>query len=383
MVVNKKSKGNRKKKNMTRNIFFTGFPGFIGRKIAQTLFQQNKDTHFQFLVQDRYKQTAIEEIEKIDLELSGFKDNSIILTGDLVQPDLGLDASTVQSLAGTIDEIWHLAAIYDIEVPEQLAYEVNVDGTVRLLELCRQMNKMEKFIFFSTSVVSGKRQGLILEDELDVGQSFFNHYESTKFEAERLVRKNGKDTPTIIFRPSIVVGDSQSGLADKFDGPYFLMKLLSDLKPFADRFGRFALPGVSSTSAFLNIVPVDYVAKAACHIAGKPENLGKCFHLSSDHPVSFHDFLALIYSTLGLGTPRGAMPFPLLELLIKIPIVSKTLKIPAQLLPYMNHYAMFDNSNTRSALAGSKIRCPEPAEYFYRLINHLADAPNGDGQAMY
>lgn len=372
------------RKQTTKNIFLTGFPGFIGRRVVQAIFEDRSDTCFWFLVQDQYEDIADQTIERIDSQIAGFKKNCTILIGDLKQPDLGLDVQIQKILQQKITEVWHLAAIYDLEVQEKLAYQVNVDGTRRVIELCKSIKNLQKLIYFSTCVVSGRREGLILEDELDVGQSFFNHYESTKFEAERLVRENADKIPTIIFRPAIVVGDSKSGITDKFDGPYFLMRLIVDLESITRKTGHVALPGMGSANAFLNIIPVDYVSKAACFIASDPKNLNKCFHISSGRPVDFHDFLKMVYNALGYGDPVGNLPLPLVELIMKIPIVSKLSKIPAQLLPYMNHYAMFDDSNTQRALKGSKISCPELEEYFYKLVNSLKqdDHPK-NGQAMY
>jgi thioester reductase-like protein len=51
--------------------------------------------------------------------------------------------------------------------------------------------------------------GVFHEDDLDVGQSFKNFYEETKFLAEMEVARSG--LPVTTYRPSIVVGDSRTG----------------------------------------------------------------------------------------------------------------------------------------------------------------------------
>ena len=38
-----------------------------------------------------------------------------------------------------VDEVWHLAAVYDLAVPPEVARRVNVDGTARVLDLCRAL----------------------------------------------------------------------------------------------------------------------------------------------------------------------------------------------------------------------------------------------------
>ena len=68
--------------------------------------------------------------------------------------------------------------------------------------------------------VAGRREGVIKEDELDVGQEYSNSYEQTKMEAEALVREFGERHPVAIHRPSIVVGDSRTGETASFQGFY-------------------------------------------------------------------------------------------------------------------------------------------------------------------
>ena len=107
-------------------------------------------------------------------------------------------------------EVWHLAAVYDLAVAPQVARRVNVDGTRNVLDFCREQPHLRRLQYVSTCYVSGRFEGEFTEDALDVGQAFRNHYEETKYEAELLVRKAMADgIPATIYRPGIVVGDSQ------------------------------------------------------------------------------------------------------------------------------------------------------------------------------
>ena len=93
--------------------------------------------------------------------------------------------------------------------------------------------------------MSGDHDGEFAEDELDEGQEFLNHYESTKFEAEVLVRRAMKaGLPATIYRPGIVVGDSRTGETQKYDGPYILRHLPAPAAP-----GRARSPA-SATSTW-------------------------------------------------------------------------------------------------------------------------------------
>ena len=70
--------------------------------------------------------------------------------------------------------------------------------------------------------MSGRYDGVFRETDLDVGQSFNNFCEETKFLAEAEVRT--RSLPVTIYRPSVVVGNSKTGEAQKFDGPYFVIQ---------------------------------------------------------------------------------------------------------------------------------------------------------------
>ena len=63
----------------------------------------------------------------------------------------------------------------------------------------------------------------------DEGQKLPHHYHRTKYESERLVRE-GVEAKTLVFRPGIVVGHSETGEMDKIDGPYYFFKLLQRLR---------------------------------------------------------------------------------------------------------------------------------------------------------
>ena len=92
---------------------------------------------------------------------------------------------------------------------------------------CRDAERLDRLNYVSTAYVAGDRTGVVYEHELDLGQGFKNHYESTKFQAEVWVRSLIDRIPTTIFRPAIVVGDSRTGETQKFDGPYYVLRFIA------------------------------------------------------------------------------------------------------------------------------------------------------------
>src|SRR4051794_39056993 len=87
--------------------------------------------------------------------------------------------------------------------------------------------------------------------------------------------------PTAIYRPAIVVGDSQTGETQKFDGPYYMLRSIAVATqrgmPIA-QFGRAAAP--------FNCVPVDFIVDALAVGASDPEITGETLHLVDPNPVT-------------------------------------------------------------------------------------------------
>ena len=160
-------------------LFFTGFPGFIGKRLIKALVKEFDYERVYLLVEPRMLERARREIENFDNRFE-------IIPGDITQENLGIK----KDIKSEITHLFHLAAIYDLTVPFDPAYRVNVEGTKNVVEFAKKLRGLEKFVYFSTAYVSGARRGTIYEDELDKKQSFKNHYEHTKFLAELIVQKN-------------------------------------------------------------------------------------------------------------------------------------------------------------------------------------------------
>ncbi|MCY2991164.1 MAG: SDR family oxidoreductase [Planctomycetota bacterium] len=190
----------------------------------------------------------------------------------------------------------------------------NVEGTRAVLELCRRTS-IRQFHHVSTAYVCGLRDGRVLESELDVGQTPGNDYEASKCEAEKLVRTaDFLDRPTI-YRPSIIVGDSQTGYTSTFHGFYVPIKLAHTL---VNRLVLGATSGQRAVAAIglqgpegKNFVPVDWVSAVITHIHGHPEHRGRTYHLTSPRAVKLAEIAAVIqdaverYSTLAdANAPR-------------------------------------------------------------------------------
>ena len=144
--------------------------------------------------------------------------------------------------------------MYDLAVTREIGMKVNVEGTRHVVRFLAECKRLERLHYVSTCYVSGTATGVFRESDLDLGQSFKNHYEETKFLAEVEVAKSG--LPITVYRPSIVVGDSRTGETGKFDGPYFTLTAMEKLPSP----GVFIKIGSGRNPA--NVVPVDFVTEA-------------------------------------------------------------------------------------------------------------------------
>ena len=176
------------------------------------------------------------------------------------------------------------------------------------------------------------------EHELVLGQDFKNHYESTKFQAEVWVRDSMEHVPTTILRPAIVVGDSQTGETEKFDGPYYLLRAdlpggLPGQAPM--QFGRSDAP--------FNVVPVDYVVAGMAAAATDDAMAGETLHLVDPDPLSAHDLLETLSQEYGGRGAGAACPPAVVSNALRLTTVRKLFSdTPRESIAYLNHPVTFD-----------------------------------------
>ena len=115
-----------------------------------------------------------------------------------------------------------------------------------------------------------QQQEPYLKNQLTDQYGFFTDYERSKYEGEQLVQAAKEELPISIFRPSMVVGDSKTGAIKTFNTFYFPLRLYLT--------GKMRFMPVSR-SLKINVVPVDYVAKAVVQLTFEPKAEGQTFHV--------------------------------------------------------------------------------------------------------
>ncbi len=357
-----------KKKTSTSHVLLTGFPGFIGKRLLARLAERHPEERYHLLVEQRMLSKAKDTLAHMDPSLD-LRERCELVVGDITKGRLGMDPDTHDQLRKSVTRVWHLAAIYDLAVGPVVAHQVNVRGTVNVLDFCESCSKLDALCHVSTCYVSGRRTGLILESELDKGQTFKNHYESTKFWAEMEVQERSQRVPWVIFRPAIVVGDSKTGETDKYDGPYFVMKLLSRLPRW------LPMVHIGPGNAVVNITPVDFTVDAMAEIADNPEAKGLVFQLSDPHALTSRELMELMLERMGRPKPRGSLPPKILEAALSVERIVELTGIPKQTIEYFNHPAVYDSANTQRLLEGTGITCPRFPDYFDVIYRYMLEHP--------
>lgn len=357
-------------------IFVTGFPGFLGSRLVPRLLRRSPDARAVCLVQPKFATVAKARVE----ELVGADDSLVgrieLAEGDLTVDGLGLDRRS--ELAADTTEVWHLAAVYDLSVAREVGMAVNLDGTRNVLRFVEECPRLERHQYVSTCYVSGRHCGPFKESDLDVGQSFNNFYEETKFLAEvEVARSRDGGVPTSVYRPSVVVGDSHTGETQKFDGPYFLLQWI--LRQPA-RFALVPLVGDPNVTRF-NMVPSDFVIEAIDHLSSLDVSAGVTYQLADPHPLTIDALIDEMCRATGRRGVRVPLPHRFATWLLgNVDPVERFLGIPASAVEYFVHPTHYDTANADRDLAGSGVACPRVPDYLPTLVEFMrthADADQG------
>jgi nucleoside-diphosphate-sugar epimerase len=348
-----------------KTMFITGITGFLGRYFAKQALKSGYRVIG--LVRPKPDMLPEERIESI------FGANNIeVVEGDVREPKLGLPSSLESRIASEVNEIWHFAGLTSFdERKEQELIDCNLNGTINVLTFAEKACNLSFLAHISTAYVCGDRQGVVYETELFKGQGFHNFYEESKLEAEKLVHEYS--VKSIIFRPSVVVGDSKTGETSSFQMVYipwmgvYLAKKSFMKKEKIQENGAINLPLriVGNDSATLNIIPVDTAVGMMLKL-GIPENVGKTFHITNPEYTTLGDLRQAICDASNV---TGVRYVPNLETENNLNFLEKFYLMRTK--PYqaymLNNDPVFDMANSGKLV----FDIPKPdRELMQRLINY-------------
>jgi thioester reductase-like protein len=359
-------------------LLLTGFPGFLGSALLPKILARRPDAHAYCLVQEHWAPLAADRLAEMESAHPHIVGRVSLVEGDITIPGLGIEYVDRARLAD-VTEVWHLAAVYDLAVPASVARRVNVEGTAHVVEFCLARPRFHRLQYVSTCYVSGDYAGEFPEDGLDLGQGFLNHYESTKFEAEVLVRRAMRaGLPATIYRPGIVVGDSRTGETQKYDGPYMYATYMSRLPALS------IIPGVGDfDSVRAGLVPRDYVIGAMDVLSVLDVAEGKTYALTDPNPPTTGEVVDIFSRYLGRRAVKVPVPLGLAKTLIaKVPKMEQLLGLPGEALDYLASPTTYSTKNAVADLEGTGVECPPFASYAERLLDYMVTHPEHGSKAM-
>jgi thioester reductase-like protein len=356
------------------DLFLTGATGAVGGNLLRHLLGARRDSAVYVLLraatEDELRARALHVQANVTREQAR---RIIPVAGDVMLHDLGLSANH-HDLMSRIGEIYHVAACTSFCQTMDQASRTNLSGTKHVIDFARAIREAcspVRLHHISTAYVSGTRTGYLRENELESGQEFFNYYEWSKFEAERLVCAASPDLPVTIYRPGIIVGDSQTGHTSRFHGIYQILRGI--------HYGLIdSLP--CQPDFQLDITPVDYVSDAIVRLAQMSGSTNKTFHLTSG-PGNTLSLGELVEIYLREGTAcEGPMnrPGSLRFLPSGNDSVAANCEAPnvwrrfSHYLPYVTCPKTFDNSATRAALPD--LQAPGCREYLPKVVRYALES---------
>lgn len=345
------------------NVLLTGGTGFLGEYLLAELLKRDHGV-WALYRSDHCRLSTLRFLSKMGLpkaanQLNWFK-GEILDLATLWEPWCKQNPGLVE-----VDTVLHNAASTRLHVSEDgEPLKTNLGSARALMTLFGHQRLRVHLI--SSAYVCGLIKGNRVFERNHTAPDFVTIYEESKWAAEQIWMNKAT-----ILRPSIIVGDSQTGRCTSFTGWYILFKaahllarLLQDADPAERR--RLFVQVPADPQGWANIIPVDYVAKAAAAIIETPEHHGKIFHLTHPNPPQHQwtlDFIHRKFKINGItlnGSDRPVHPHGKIEQMVW--------RQMRNLQFHLSNNPVFDRTQTDQALPDLEV--PPITE---NMVNRLVD----------
>uniref|UniRef100_A0A0A1XHC5 Fatty acyl-CoA reductase n=1 Tax=Zeugodacus cucurbitae TaxID=28588 RepID=A0A0A1XHC5_ZEUCU len=244
-----------------KSILITGATGFMGKVLVEKLLRSCPDVKNIYLLirskkgvdpltrKDQFLKCVI--FNKILTENPDIVNKIQVIKGDILEQNLGLSANDTNELISNVEIIFHCAANVRFDQPLRPMVQMNVVGTLKLLQLAEKMAGLQVIIHVSTSYCQCNESVLeeraypapqnpydiikMVEEMSDDAlqeitprllNGLPNTYAYSKALTEDLMCRFGKKLPIVITRPSIVtaaIKEPLPGWIEGVNGPTGLM----------------------------------------------------------------------------------------------------------------------------------------------------------------
>jgi nucleoside-diphosphate-sugar epimerase len=340
----------------------TGYPGFRARRVLEAWLAREKEARARVVVPPRQLELAAAALGALPPDQQA---RVGVLEGDTSHLDLGLSGAEYRGLAAELTHIEHCHQVLEIGTERAAAESVNIGGMREVLELGRAAARIQSIVVYSSASVSGNRTGLVLEDELNAGQSFPDVVSETLGRAERMARQAMAELPLVVLRPTHVVGDATTGETGELDGLYVLFLFaLSSADDWANGpEAELDLP--------LDMIPVDYLVHAARHLGRSVGRTPRTYHLSNPRPPSVRRVAELLRTSRERLYPGASIAPDTARAFLSIPASRLFARGHRAVIETLATRARYDTHHADQTLRPAAIACPPFEAYVDRLVAHL------------
>ncbi len=362
------------------HVFLTGATGYLGVYLLRELLEQS-DAIVHCLVRDRTKKEGLKRIaEQLAWYFPG-EENEELLTrvnpvvGDLQAPELGIATNEYRELCERSEIVYHSAA--DVRhIGDTTHFDaVNVGGTKSIIALA-QTGREKILHHVSTLSINGVIQrdplrATFSEHDFDIKQDLGESpYVRSKFLAERAVRDaRAQGSSSVIHRTGTLAADSKTGrfqrnIQENAVYRFIRAAINMGVAPY--------LPGVP-----LDLVPIDFVARAIVALSLRRASTGQTFHHTNPQSLGHYD---LIRTLQAFGYPISLMdPREYADSLLSL---NDDESYQSELVNVMPNFSVsrmqslrggakiirVDSSFTQRWLKRLGLECPPPTAAWLRLL---------------
>ena len=353
-------------------IFLTGATGYLGSYISSGLLREHSD-RLALLVRAESVEAAEKRLwrsHQLHMSFEEFlpllRSRVDIYLGDLTRPDLGLEPARRDELVKSMSSVIHCAASLNRK-SAKACFNVNLRGTLEVIKMARDARDhhgLRRFSDISTVAVCGKRQDELVHADrmIDWKLSDYDPYARTKKFCEHMLHELLPDTQKLVFRPSIILGDSRFPETTQFDMVRaFVMLAQLPVLPFRPDWR-------------VDIVPADYVGKAVVHIHQKDKPLHEQYNLSAGAgSLTYQQVVGALHAA-GHGVRHRFVPGLERSFTRLVDVLAATprkwgIALPASLMkvfiPYLVFNTVFDNAHVVEELGHEPARFDQ---YAYGLL---------------
>lgn len=276
------------------SIMLTGGTGFLGGAVATELLGSSHWPRALLLVRSA---TPAEGVARLVANLQRFGVDSQELKR--IRPEQIVCGDITDSAAFIRDERLHsvtrvlnCAAVTSFGTHPRI-WQTNVDGTLAFARNMRRLPALRRFVQVGTAMICGDAPPALVheDDHPRPAVSHLVEYTASKAEAEIRLREEFGEGPLVVVRPSIIVGHSRLGCAPSHS-IFWAFRISDTLQRL-----------MGDPERIIDVVPVDFAARALVHLLVKPVLAHRVYHVSAGTmgSPSFREISAAFGRALGDG----------------------------------------------------------------------------------